>query len=277
MDFKYDIVLSFADEDRVYVDKVANLLRDAEIDVFYDKFEEVDLWGKDLAIHFDYVYRRESKYFIPFISTNYKEKIWTNYEVKTALSRAIENKDEEYILPVKFDDTELDGLRPTIAYLDARKNTPEDLAEKILRKLGQEVNIPTPQIEEPNKRIYLSTYLEISEFGGLTGINIGVTVTNFVNEDRYFGPPFFQISQPLEGSLDTFQLMNPKSYLEFPLKLEYGQQYSLQYGLPPGFFDRMSQFRNQNVKLTAFVSTTVGEKFQSNEMLIDDIFRFKKD
>ncbi|MFQ5447573.1 MAG: TIR domain-containing protein, partial [Saprospiraceae bacterium] len=105
MEYKYQIALSFAGEDRAYVDKVAELLKENDISVFYDKFEQVDLWGKDLGIHFDYIYRRQSQYFIPFISAHYKEKIWTNYEVRTAIARAIENK-EEYILPVRFDDTE---------------------------------------------------------------------------------------------------------------------------------------------------------------------------
>jgi hypothetical protein len=75
MKYKYQVALSFAREDRDYVHKVAELLIANKISVFYDKFEQVDLWGKDLGIHFDYVYRRESQYFIPFISTNYKNKI----------------------------------------------------------------------------------------------------------------------------------------------------------------------------------------------------------
>lgn len=49
---KYDIALSFAGEDRVYVDKVANLLRDKGIRVFYDLFEEEKLWEKNL---YDYL------------------------------------------------------------------------------------------------------------------------------------------------------------------------------------------------------------------------------
>src|SRR5690606_32315449 len=113
MEYKYQVALSFAGEDRDYVNAVAELLKGNGIKVFYDKFEQVDLWGKDLGIHFDYVYRRDSQYFVPFISKKYQEKIWTHYEVRTAIARAIENK-EEYILPVKLDDTELDGIRSTI-------------------------------------------------------------------------------------------------------------------------------------------------------------------
>lgn len=45
---KYDIALSFAGENREYVDKVAKLLKDKGISVFYDLFEKANMWGKDL-------------------------------------------------------------------------------------------------------------------------------------------------------------------------------------------------------------------------------------
>lgn len=48
---KFHVALSFVGEDRVYVDAVAKALQAEGVDVFYDKFEEVDLWGKDLYTH----------------------------------------------------------------------------------------------------------------------------------------------------------------------------------------------------------------------------------
>jgi len=46
--YKYDIALSFAGEDREYVEQVAILLKRFGVKVFYDKFEESNLWGKNL-------------------------------------------------------------------------------------------------------------------------------------------------------------------------------------------------------------------------------------
>lgn len=43
---EYDVALSFAGEDREYVEQVATLLLNAGIRVFYDKFETVKLWGE---------------------------------------------------------------------------------------------------------------------------------------------------------------------------------------------------------------------------------------
>lgn len=75
MEYKYDITLSFAGEDRKYVAEVAEILKANSVKVFYDEFEKADLWGKDLGVHFDYVYRKAAKYCIPFISASYKEKV----------------------------------------------------------------------------------------------------------------------------------------------------------------------------------------------------------
>jgi hypothetical protein len=133
----FEIVLSFAGEDRVYVEEVARRLRDAGVSCFYDKYEDVTLWGKDLVEHLDKVYR-SARFCIMFISRHYAEKVWTNHERKSALARAVQEKGE-YILPARFDGTEVPGVRNTIGYVDLRRKTPSELVDMILRKLGRGV------------------------------------------------------------------------------------------------------------------------------------------
>lgn len=132
----YEVVLSFAGEDRQYVEEVAEYLRNNNVKVFYDKYEEVTLWGKDLAEHLDKVYRGSARYCVMFISKNYADKVWTTHERRSALARAIEEK-AEYILPVRFDNTEIPGIRPTIGYVELSKKTPAELGGMILKKLGR--------------------------------------------------------------------------------------------------------------------------------------------
>lgn len=132
----YEVVLSFAGEDREYVEAVAGYLKKNNINVFYDKYEEVTLWGKDLAEHLDKVYRGTARYCVMFISENYANKVWTSHERRSALAKAIEEK-EEYILPARFDNTKIPGIRPTIGYVDLSKKTPEQLGKMILQKLGR--------------------------------------------------------------------------------------------------------------------------------------------
>jgi hypothetical protein len=47
----YDVCLSFAGEQRAYVEKVAQALQERGVRVFYDVYERATLWGKDLPTH----------------------------------------------------------------------------------------------------------------------------------------------------------------------------------------------------------------------------------
>ncbi len=134
--YEYDVALSFAGEDRDFVEKVAEKLGQNKIRVFYDRDRSVALWGKDLGDALDDVYRLRSKCVVMFISKHYAEKRWTNHERKSAFSRAIQEK-QEYVLPARFDQTELTGLRPTIAYIDLRRHTSDSFAELIMEKLKE--------------------------------------------------------------------------------------------------------------------------------------------
>ena len=48
MKYYYDVVLSFAGEDREYVEECADILTALGIKAFYDSYEQDVLWGKDL-------------------------------------------------------------------------------------------------------------------------------------------------------------------------------------------------------------------------------------
>jgi len=130
----YDVALSFAGEDRVYVDQVAQLLREKGVSVFYDLFEEADLWGQDLYSHLTEVYQNRATYTVMFISSAYGEKLWTNHERNAAQARAFQSS-QEYILPARFDDTDIPGVLPTTGYVSLEGKSPEELVSLITKKL----------------------------------------------------------------------------------------------------------------------------------------------
>lgn len=136
----YDIALSFAGEDRPYVAEVAAGLHELGLRVFYDRYEEVDLWGKNLYAHLDDVYRRKAQYCVMFLSRHYAKKNWTNHERSSAQARAFE-EGREYILPVRLDDTAIPGVLPTISYIDGRSHSPAELAAKIAQKTGMDTEL----------------------------------------------------------------------------------------------------------------------------------------
>jgi len=133
--YEYDVALSFAGEDRAYVEKAARLLKERGVRVFYDRYEEVELWGKDLYTHLDDVYRNKARYCIIFVSKHYREKLWTNHERESAQARAF-TENEEYILPARFDDTEIPGIRPAVGYIPLRNVAPQEFVELVCQKVG---------------------------------------------------------------------------------------------------------------------------------------------
>lgn len=132
---KYHVALSFAGEDREYIEQVAVHLRDEGVDVFYDKFEEDDLWGKDLYTHLSDVYQKRAYFTVMFVSAAYGTKLWPNHERKSAQARAF-TESREYILPAFFDESvEVPGLLRTTGYISLKNKSPEDLAKLIVSKL----------------------------------------------------------------------------------------------------------------------------------------------
>ncbi len=133
-EYKLEVALSFAGEDREFVRKVAELLQAEDVSVFYDESESIPLWGKDLAVELAQVYGKRARFVVVFVSESYAKKAWPRHEFRSALAAAIESEGER-ILPVRLDDTKLPGLRSTVAYLPGHTLGPDGIARAIVQKL----------------------------------------------------------------------------------------------------------------------------------------------
>jgi hypothetical protein len=71
-----------------------------------------------------------------FVSEHYVRKPWTRHERQHAQARSLVAKDD-YILPARFDDTEVPGMTSTVGYIDLRTTSPSELMELIRRKIGR--------------------------------------------------------------------------------------------------------------------------------------------
>jgi hypothetical protein len=159
-EYQYDVAFSFAGEDRSVVEQLAVLLRENGLAVFYDNFKKSDLWGRDLFQHLDDVYANQARFCVIFVSEAYARKAWTNHELKSAQSRAFLQKNEAYILPVRLDDTEIPGIRPTMGYLDLRpgRDTIQDVANATLEKIAAAKEVaPTTSGERGKKAVTVKT------------------------------------------------------------------------------------------------------------------------
>ena len=131
----YEVALSFAGEQRGYAEGVARALQARGVAVFYDEFEKVELWGKDLVEKFQAVYEHSANRVVIFVSKAWVDGAWTRHERRAALSRAVQEP-EEYILPVRFDDTSVPGVPASLHYLRADEHSPAEIASMIAEKLG---------------------------------------------------------------------------------------------------------------------------------------------
>lgn len=138
MKYKYDIVLSFAGEDRKYVEKVALFLKFLNVRVFYDNWERHRLIGENLYEYLADLYQNKAKFCAMFISKNYVKKAWPKHERTFAQARALFQKGS-YILPIRLDESPCPGISPTIGYIDGRELNPSNIAILILRKLGKDI------------------------------------------------------------------------------------------------------------------------------------------
>lgn len=243
MTYKYEVVLSFAGEQRNYVEKVAEELKSLEITCFYDFEQQVELWGKNLNQYLDKVYYQEGKYFIPFISEEYISKVWTKFEIASALERNMidEHKDfQQYILPVKFQNIRVPGLPDSIGCIDANKFSPKELAGLIYEKIYNEKpeknlnstindlvksNNIYPQINEAEYETLKKTHSSLKEtkailISGEHGLGKTtvierylqkcsqkiLTVKNYVGSSFAYEPLLYAISPNLSYSEESYKI-----------------------------------------------------------------------
>lgn len=131
----FDIAVTFAGEDREFVDEVVALVKAAGVSVFYDEDAKVEMWGEDLTEFFPDVYERRARYAVMFVSAHYAAKPWTRLERRSVLLRAMQSN-APYLLPVRLDSTQLPGVRSTVAYLDAQTEGAAGIVEAVKAKLG---------------------------------------------------------------------------------------------------------------------------------------------
>ena len=132
----YDVALSFAGEDRHHAEALANLLKDGGYSVFYDEHEQATLWGKNIYDHLSSVYKNQARYCVMFLSEHYAQKLWPKHERQSAQARAFE-ENQEYILPIRLDDTEIPGVISTVGYLDLRLMTVKEIYRVLVAKLSE--------------------------------------------------------------------------------------------------------------------------------------------
>lgn len=122
----FDIALSFSGDHRAYVAEVAEGLRRRGFRVFYDQYRRAELLGQDLVVYLQNVYSHRSAMVAAFVSEQWASRPYPRHERETVLAHALLNtsRDVPFLVPLRFDDTPVPGLQPTVNYEDLRTLAP---------------------------------------------------------------------------------------------------------------------------------------------------------
>lgn len=133
--FEHDVAISYAGEDLTVATSLCQEFKNCGIKVFFAPMYKSELWGKDLSSYLKNKFSKNSRFVLILVSKHYVVKDWTDFEFSVARIEA-EEREADFILPVRIDDTPLPGLRSTMDYVDLRKQKPKEIAEMLAEKIS---------------------------------------------------------------------------------------------------------------------------------------------
>lgn len=144
--YEYDVAVSCAGVDREIAEVILSIAKANGLRVFLDEHHLSESWGKNLNEYLGEIYDRQSRFCLILISKDYCERAYTNLERRRALDRALESK-VEYILPIRLDDSWLEGLPRATAFLDLRTMSLVDVGKTLVRKIkgAADVRVIVPE------------------------------------------------------------------------------------------------------------------------------------
>lgn len=129
---KYDIAISYANEQKSYVKKLAEALLNHHMRIFADFLEPNRFWGEDLPTELRKIYHDECKYILIILSKEYAQKGFSQFEGKVASERHITG-DKFFV--IKYDDVTLPWLNTSIGYIDSSAYNETELAALLVDKI----------------------------------------------------------------------------------------------------------------------------------------------
>lgn len=124
------IAVSYASEQRYYVEKFVKYLKRKKISVYYDRDEQKEMVGTLLHEKLPHIYTEDTKYRIIFLSKEYIKKPITKMESEFILAQNVYEKNQMYVF--KFEDLTLPGLNRNFVYSSISEfPNPEQYAEFI--------------------------------------------------------------------------------------------------------------------------------------------------
>ncbi len=135
-DHAFPVALSFPGEHRDFVRRVAEDLvtKQGREGCFYDENFKAQLARPSLDLYLQGIYTR-AKLNVVFISKHYQDKQWCSGVEWRAIREIITKREDDRVMFVRFDDAEVDGIRSTDGYIDAREHGEAEVANFIRERM----------------------------------------------------------------------------------------------------------------------------------------------
>jgi len=140
----FDFAISYAGSDRALAQQLASLLSNRGAKVFVDTPYRAHLVGRRLDREFEWLFGPGTRFFVAIVFQSYVDRPWPQHEWSIAIREA-EMRSEEFILPLRLDDSLLVGLPSTVGYIDLREDSVEAAADLLLGKLR---GVQSPEVTQ---------------------------------------------------------------------------------------------------------------------------------
>ncbi len=138
MEYKYDVAISFSNNDKIIARQLAETLTGRGLHVFFDEPAEPNLWLRDLYQYFTKVYE-QSRLCIVIISESYSKSQWTITEFRNLLAHS-KARDSFTVLPITVGKPPTGFLR-NIDYVDWNTTNVDHIARMVEERLK---SLPLP-------------------------------------------------------------------------------------------------------------------------------------
>lgn len=218
---RFLVALSFAGENREFVEQVANILSIhlGKEKIFYDNFYKAELARPNLDTFLQDIYKEKSNLIAVFLCENYAVKEWCGLEWRVVRD-IIKHKQDSDVMPFRFDSTEIQGFLSIDGYIDIKNYTPKKVASEILDRLKiNNLEFEAKNKEEKDNHKILINDLLILDTGSSStagrynyiNFNINVVIENI--SSKRINDLSIQVEIP-------YQLCNDNSYYD---EIEYSK------------------------------------------------------
>lgn len=133
----FDVAFSFPGEVRNVVEEIATEVEKliGPNAYFYDNNYKAQLARPSLDTLLQDIYRNRSKLVVVFLCEKYQEKEWCGIEFR-AIREIIMAKENEKVMFIKMDDSNVEGVFKTDGYIDGRTHKADEIAEFIQERIS---------------------------------------------------------------------------------------------------------------------------------------------